>query len=97
MGMAHGRGIGLEPDCCVVVVVVAVEEGRGCSDSRRFECERSHNATNPALLGACDRLGILVMDETREFGSNPQSTRRPPRSYSTRPKSSEHHSLVCWQ
>jgi beta-galactosidase len=28
----------------------------------------SHNAATPELLDACDRLGILVMDETRHFG-----------------------------
>jgi beta-galactosidase len=32
----------------------------------------SHNAPTPELLDACDRLGILVMDENREAGSNPQ-------------------------
>lgn len=32
----------------------------------------SHNAPTPELLDACDRLGMLVMDETREFSSSPQ-------------------------
>lgn len=32
----------------------------------------SHNAPTPELLNACDRLGMLVMDENREFGINPQ-------------------------
>ena len=32
----------------------------------------SHNAPTPELLDACDRLGMLVMDENREYGSNPQ-------------------------
>jgi beta-galactosidase len=32
----------------------------------------SHNAPAPELLDACDRLGILVMDENREVGINPQ-------------------------
>lgn len=31
----------------------------------------SHNMVAPALLDACDRLGILVMDENREVGINP--------------------------
>jgi beta-galactosidase len=32
----------------------------------------SHNPPTPELLDACDRLGILVMDENREYGINPQ-------------------------
>jgi len=32
----------------------------------------SHNAPTPELLDACDRLGMLVMDENREIGINPQ-------------------------
>jgi beta-galactosidase len=32
----------------------------------------SHNAPTTELLDACDRLGMLVMDENREYGINPQ-------------------------
>ncbi|HXI69823.1 MAG TPA: beta-galactosidase GalA [Verrucomicrobiae bacterium] len=32
----------------------------------------SHNAPTPELLNMCDRLGMLVMDENREYGINPQ-------------------------
>jgi beta-galactosidase len=32
----------------------------------------SHNAPTPELLDLCDRLGMLVMDENREYGINPQ-------------------------
>jgi beta-galactosidase len=32
----------------------------------------SHNTPTPELIDACDRLGILVMDENRETGVNPQ-------------------------
>jgi beta-galactosidase len=32
----------------------------------------SHNAPTPELLEACDRLGMLVMDETRTMGSSPE-------------------------
>jgi beta-galactosidase len=32
----------------------------------------SHNAPTPELLDACDRLGMLVMDENREYGINSQ-------------------------
>ena len=32
----------------------------------------SHNAPTPELLDACDRLGMLVMDEHRMIGSSPE-------------------------
>ncbi len=32
----------------------------------------SHNPPTPELLDACDRLGFLVMDETRLMGSSPE-------------------------
>ncbi len=32
----------------------------------------SHNAPAPELLDVCDRVGMLVMDENREVGINPQ-------------------------
>ncbi len=33
----------------------------------------SHNEPTAELLGACDRLGMLVMDENRRLGSDPQN------------------------
>ena len=37
---------------------------------------RLHHAPPPALLDACDRLGMLVMDETRLFGTSPEAVRQ---------------------
>ncbi len=36
----------------------------------------AHHAPAPALLDACDELGMLVMDETRMFGTSPEATRQ---------------------
>ena len=36
----------------------------------------AHNAPAPALLDACDELGMLVMDETRMFGTSPEAVRQ---------------------
>jgi len=33
----------------------------------------AHNPPTPELLDACDRLGMLVMDETRTMSSNPEA------------------------
>ncbi|MGC4073758.1 MAG: beta-galactosidase GalA [Nibricoccus sp.] len=37
--------------------------------SNVYRC--SHNPPTPELLAACDRLGMMVIDETRLMGSNP--------------------------
>lgn len=36
----------------------------------------AHHAPAPALLRACDELGMLVMDETRMFGTSPEAIRQ---------------------
>jgi beta-galactosidase len=35
-------------------------------------CRTSHNPPTPEFLDACDRLGMMVMDETRMFSSSPE-------------------------
>ena len=39
-------------------------------DCNAYRC--AHNPPAAALLDVCDRLGMLVMDENRTFGSSPQ-------------------------
>jgi beta-galactosidase len=47
---------------------VAKLKEMGCNAYRT-----SHNPPTPELLEACDRLGMIVMDENRLLGSNPQN------------------------
>jgi beta-galactosidase len=47
---------------------VARLKAMGCNAYRT-----SHNPPTPELLDACDRLGMLVMDETRTFSSDPEA------------------------
>ena len=37
---------------------------------------RTHHALSASLLDLCDRLGMLVMDETRLFGTSPEAIRQ---------------------
>jgi beta-galactosidase/beta-glucuronidase len=39
----------------------------GCN---AYRC--AHNPPAPEILDACDRLGMLVIDESRNFGSSPE-------------------------
>ena len=50
---------------------VAKLKEMGCNAYRT-----SHNPPTPELLEACDRLGMLVMDENRLLGSDPQNLTR---------------------
>lgn len=43
----------------------------GCN---AYRC--SHNAPSPDLLKACDELGMLVLDESRAFGTSPEAIRQ---------------------
>jgi beta-galactosidase len=60
-------GVGVAvPDELDVFRVLQLKK-MGCNAIRT-----SHNAPAPELLDVCDRIGMLVMDENREFGINPQ-------------------------
>ena len=53
----------------------------------------SHNAPTPELLEACDRLGMLVMDENRLLGSDAGHTRRLEEQIR---RDRNHPSVVIW-
>lgn len=53
----------------------------------------SHNPPTPELLDACDRLGMLVMDEVRTSGSGPEHTRQ---LESLLLRDRNHPSVVIW-
>ncbi len=64
-----GVGVAL-PDAVQYYRVRKLQE-MGCNSLRT-----SHNPPTPELLDACDELGMLVMDETRMFSSNPDGLRQ---------------------
>jgi beta-galactosidase len=47
---------------------VAVLQGMGCNAIRT-----SHNMPTPELVEACDRMGMMMMCETRQMSSSPES------------------------
>src|SRR5262249_51547492 len=53
----------------------------------------SHNPPTPELLDACDRLGMLVMDETRTMSSSPEGLSQLERLVR---RDRNHPSVVIW-
>ena len=53
----------------------------------------SHNPPTPELLDACDRLGMLVLDETRRVGTDPESLGQLQRMVL---RDRNHPSVFCW-
>ena len=53
----------------------------------------SHNPPTPELLDACDRLGMLVLDETRLFSSSPEGLSQFERLLR---RDRNHPSVCCW-
>ena len=53
----------------------------------------SHNPPTPELLDACDRLGMLVMDETRMMSSTPEGLSQLQRMVR---RDRNHPSIVLW-
>ena len=87
---AAGVGSAL-PDALQNFRVATLKE-MGCNAIRT-----SHNEPTAELLDACDRLGMLVMDENRRLGSDPQNLGVSRRASPPRPESSERVHLVAVQ
>jgi beta-galactosidase len=56
-------------------------------------CRTSHNPPTPEFLDACDRMGMLVMDETRMMSSNPEGLSELERLIK---RDRNHPSVVIW-
>jgi beta-galactosidase len=56
-------------------------------------CRTSHNPPTPEFLDACDRMGMLVMDETRMMSSNPEGLSELERLIR---RDRNHPSVVIW-
>lgn len=64
-------GVGVAvPDNLIYYKIAKLKE-MGCNAYRS-----SHHAPSPVLLKACDELGMLVMDETRMFGTSDEALRQ---------------------
>ncbi len=59
--------------------------------SNAYRC--SHNPPTPELLDACDRLGMIVMDETRMMSSSPEGLSQLERLVR---RDRNHPSVVLW-
>lgn len=53
----------------------------------------SHHAPSPVILRACDELGMLVMDETRMFGTSPEAVEQ---LTSLVERDRNHPSIIIW-
>jgi beta-galactosidase len=56
-------------------------------------CRTSHNPPTPEFMDACDRMGMLVMDETRMMSSNPEGISELERLIK---RDRNHPSVVIW-
>ena len=59
--------------------------------SNAYRC--AHNAPSVEFLDACDRLGMLVMDENRNFGSSPENLKQL--DWMVR-RDRNHPSIILW-
>lgn len=67
---------------------IATLKEMGCNAYRT-----SHNPPTPELLDACDRLGMLVLDETRMFSSQPEGISQVERMIR---RDRNHPSILAW-
>jgi beta-galactosidase len=56
-------------------------------------CRTSHNPPTPEFLDACDRMGIMVMDETRRMSSDPEGLSELERLIK---RDRNHPSVIIW-
>jgi beta-galactosidase len=56
-------------------------------------CRTSHNPPTPEFLDSCDRMGMLVMDETRMMSSNPEGMSELQRLVR---RDRNHPSVIIW-
>jgi beta-galactosidase len=56
-------------------------------------CRTSHNPPTPSFLDACDRMGMLVMDETRMMASTPEGLSELERMIR---RDRNHPSVIIW-